>query len=214
MELLDKIIELISNKGLSLTISIIVIYGAVQLMNIFLEKMKYNLKSKSHDNLLETRKSIDKHINEALERVMLRTKADRAFVFEFHNGTTSLGGLPFLKMSNTYEVVEAGIKPQKYNLEQLSCSMYDSLLHIILEEDYVLLNINDRNKDIKNIVYETLIVQGIHKTILIKITDVHRRTIGYVGIDYCRKDKDSHGESDIVILNELAIEFGALLSVK
>ena len=63
-----------------------------------------------HDRLMAHRLSIEDEINTLLERICYETGADAAFIFEFHNGTNNLSGMPFFYMDMTYEKIIANDK--------------------------------------------------------------------------------------------------------
>lgn len=210
---MNEIVSLIETKGLAITISAIAIYFSIQLINIYLDKLKTQTKEKKHDELLEIRKKINLEIEKSLEKIMLKTSSSRAFVFEYHNGLTGLGGLPFLKMSNTYEVCNEGVSSQQSNLENMSCSMFSSLLNKIEEREFVLLDTKDRCKDLTNLTYETLVEQDVDKTLIVKLVNTKKSVIGYIGLDYCNGN-ENFNKKHIKQLQELALEVGALLSVK
>ena len=201
-------IEMIVKYGTPLVITAIVLYGAFNLMNIGIAKLESTClpaerEAANHDRLLEVRKNIDRSINIALERVLMRTNADRAFVFEFHNGGANLGGLPFIKMSNTYEVVDTGIAPQRQNLGQVSLSMLSGFVSEISTKPYLTINVSDRDEKIPNIYYETLLAQGTHSCILVRISDIRGKIIGYCGVDFVREGKSGRRQADICLIKEI-----------
>lgn len=214
---MEQFLEMITTYGAPFVITAIVLYGAFRVMNILIAKFenthKKTKEQQQHEALLEVRKNIDKTVNLSLERVLMRTGADRAFIFEFHNGGSNLGGLPFLKMSNTYEVVDTGIIPQRMHLENMSTSMYYALLSQIIEKDHLVIYTNIVEEGIPQIAYETLKFQKIHTTVLVRISDVKGRVVGYTGIDFVREEKQLQGNSHIQQVKALALEIGALLSV-
>lgn len=210
---MNEIIKIIETDGLAIVISALVVYGAAQTMNIFLDRLREKTIEKTHVELLEVRRRINIEINTMLERVMYKTNASRAYVFEFHNGLTGLGGLPFLKMSNTYEVCQGGISCHQRNLENMPCNLYSAFLHEIEINDYVLLDVNNRIDRIPNHTYELLVEQDVEKTLVVKLMNSKKMQIGFIGLDYC-VCKDEYKEEHIEILEDLAKEIGALLSVK
>lgn len=46
-----------------------------------------------------------------LKELLISSNADRAWLIEYHNGTKSLTGLPFLYGSMTSEEVKEGVRP-------------------------------------------------------------------------------------------------------
>ena len=58
-----------------------------------------------HKTLMDYRFSINDEIHGLLEQMCHDTGAKGAWIFEFHNGSNNLSGLPFFFMNMTYEVV-------------------------------------------------------------------------------------------------------------
>lgn len=214
---MKEILDMLVAYGTPLVITALVLYGAIRLMNIYIKKLEAasspNKEKQRHIELLELRKTVDKTVNLILERALIRSGSDRVFIFEFHNGGENVLGLPFLRMTNTYEVVDTGIIPQKFNLQAMSLSMYSALISKIIEKTYIVLRVDQREPDIPAIVYETLIAQGIHTCVLVRILDPRDRPIGYAGMDYTRTGKRLDVNRDINTIVDTATEVGALLAV-
>lgn len=64
-----------------------------------------------HNKLMEHRLSIDSDMSLLLKELCEETGASASFVFEFHNGTNNLSGLPFFYMDMTYEHIACNDKP-------------------------------------------------------------------------------------------------------
>ena len=63
-------------------------------------------------------------INNALNDLMIDTKADRAYIFRFHNGITYYTGTHKARMSCDYEVVRRGISSEAQRLQNLPTALY------------------------------------------------------------------------------------------
>jgi hypothetical protein len=192
-----------------------VIFFMVKFGNLYFDNMKRKRDVKEHDGQAIFRYRIGKTINIMLERTVLKTRADRAYVFEFHNGNISLGGLPFLKMTNTYEALNDGASSEMYKREGISFHMFPSFVDAILNRDFVIIDLTDRTPEFSTLVYENCAEHGVVKTLRVKITDIHRRVIGYLGLDYCtdRAMDKSEVVENIKILRDVAKELSGLLSV-
>ena len=70
----------------------------------FLERYE-QFKDKKHTEEVDKRLEISPKIQIILDKLLLTTKANRAYIIEFHNGTNNLNGLPFLFGDMTYEEV-------------------------------------------------------------------------------------------------------------
>lgn len=207
---MGEIITLVTNHGLSLAIAILVLYGGVRLMNIYLEKLKVNLNKKQPDNLVENRLKIDEEINHLLERVLLKTGADRISILEFHNGDKNLSGMPFIKLTNTYEVCDKDTPSQQSDYINLPCSLFSKFIDKVLKNKYVLIDVNNDNSNFLSITMALLKKWNVKKAIYAKIIDNHDRYIGFVGIQYCDNSIENL-DSILSTLNESAIELGVML---
>ena len=211
---MGEVIQLISTYGLALVISGLVIYFAIQFGNIALEEARRKRDAKRHDGLAAMRNQVSTTINALIERTLLRARACRVYVFEFHNGTQTMGGLPFLKMTNTYEALGEGAKSEAHRRENMSLQLYSSFIDALCANDYLVMDVNDRTGDYSQLVYETLVERGIAVTVRAKIMDINKKVIGYLGIDFCNEEPDSATVRDSVgIVQDVAVELGALLSV-
>lgn len=83
--------------------------------------MEYDKQAKDKENL---RRGINPKINSLLDRALVNTKADRIFIFEYHNGTQSLVGVPFIYAEMTYERYKDGVIPTLDEFSKLNTSRY------------------------------------------------------------------------------------------
>lgn len=70
----------------------------------FLERYE-QFKDRQHTAEIDKRVEVSPKIQIILDKLLLATKANRAFLIEVHNGTNNLNGLPFLFGDMTYEEV-------------------------------------------------------------------------------------------------------------
>ena len=209
---MKEILDLISSNGLAIVISGLVLYFAIRLCNTLLDNLKRGQSEKEHDELAALRREVSMEINKYLERVVLLARANRAYVFEFHNGTVSLGGLPFLKMSCTYEALH-NATPEQHKRENMSLLLFSSFVDQIYNNEVVVLDVNNRIEGESPFMYEMLVERGVSITVRARIMDLSRKVIGYVGIDFCEPADDAAIEQGITVMKEAAAELGALLSV-
>ena len=218
MDGISAIINYLEAYTVSLVITAIVIFFSIRFGNLGFEYIANRLKGKKHEELIDVRANVNKTVNSLIDRAMLRTNACRAYVFEFHNGITALGGLPFLKMSCTYEFVNEGVKSAQYMRDNIPLSLYSSMVDGIIENDYIVLDPNNRSEPYTHLIYEMLVEQQTLKSIRVKILNSYKQVIGCFGVDFCREDRLPKTEEDMVLttklLKETAMKIGVLLSVK
>ena len=75
-----------------------------------------------HTEAMYLREQNDMKIHILTEKLNYRVNSSRTMVLEFHNGLENTGGLPFRKMTATYEAINVGIHPiaEDYNNVNLS----------------------------------------------------------------------------------------------
>ena len=212
---MEEIIKLISTYGLSVVISGLVLFFAVKLGNALFDDYKKKRAEKTEDTLAEARNHVSTTIMAILERTLLRAHCDRAYVFEFHNGTTSMGGLPFMKMTNTYEALGEGARSEMAGRENMPMQMYTTFINSITTNNCIIMDTRNRTDVATGFEYETLVARGVAVSVRAKIKDINMRVVGYFGIDYCQ-DKpvdDAVVEASIGLVQGAANEIGALLTV-
>jgi len=138
-----------------------------------------------HNEAVKTRLRITPEVKSVLKELLLQTHASRAYVFEFHNGTTSLGGMPFIYMSNTYEVLAQAASSQMHARQTMPFTLFDTFITQIIQRDVVTVDVRNRSDDFDPMIYETIAKRGTTVLVGTKLLDEHKRIIGYLGIDYC-----------------------------
>ncbi|MCL1789858.1 MAG: hypothetical protein FWG40_00615 [Peptococcaceae bacterium] len=210
---IKELLDLVNTHGLALLITIIVVFFAFKFGNLGFEHVKGKLTGEKHEGLLDLRAQVSPAINTILDRTMLRLAADRAYVCEYHNTGGGFGGLPFAKMSCTYEALNSGVGSQMDARRDMFLSSYSTHINDLTARDYVVLDVNNRTDADTNLGYETLASRGVIKTLRAKITDTNKRPIGYIGADYSVDDARFRESEFARIIMETALEIGALLSV-
>ena len=213
---LEQNLKIISTYGLAVFISATVIYFAIRYGHIHLDEFKQKHGLKKHDELAIVRNQISTTINTLLERTLLKTHACRVYIFEFHNGAVSMSGLPFLKMTNTYEVLDGNTRTEMHKRENMPFQLFSSFVEAIYSKDYLIMDVDNRTNEYSQFVYETLVERDIAITVRTKITDINKRVIGYLGIDYTKNKPIDEAmiQKSIQTIQDAATEIGALLTVK
>ena len=70
-----------------------------------------------------------------LEKLMYRTDADRVMLLEFHNSGKSNSGLPFAKITCTYECLNDSIYPISSEYQNIQLSLFP-FTNLLLKEKY------------------------------------------------------------------------------
>jgi len=96
---------------------------------------------------------------------------------------------------------------------ELDLHSYSTFINSLMSGDYVILDVNNRDETAGRFGYETLIERGVSVTVRAKVTDVNRKAIGYVGVDFREPPSPDMVDEAVREVQEMAAELGALLSV-
>lgn len=125
---LEKALSLIKSYKLWDFIKAFIVVGMVSIMVFCITQpdkvFQYfnNAGKKAHDELLEQRLNQTHKIQSSIERLLYKVHASRVTLLEMHNGVNSIGGLPFLKATATFEALNDNVMPisNQYNEVNLS----------------------------------------------------------------------------------------------
>lgn len=132
----------------------------------------------------ETKESFekDKVINAMLRDVIVDYKADRAKLIQFHNGTHSLGGVPFRYLSITHERVATGVSSEILNYQQIPTSVMGEFITPLMAKNLVV--IRDVNEIQEASFKQLMLQQGTTAKCMYPIFDPTGRFTAYLTIDY------------------------------
>ena len=94
-------------------------------------------KETKHLENLELRKEMQPQIYATLGTFLEKTKADRAFIIELHNGSNNLNGVPFLHGSVTYDKSREGLEPIDEDYQNLSLSRFSMSTYLHANYSYM-----------------------------------------------------------------------------
>ena len=94
-------------------------------------------KETRHLENLELRKEMQPQIYAILGTFLEKTRADRAFIVELHNGSNNLNGVPFLHGSVTYDKSREGLEPIDEDYQNLSLSRFSMSTYLHANYNYI-----------------------------------------------------------------------------
>jgi len=144
-------------------------------------------------------------VHTILEHTMEGMDADRAYLFQFHNGTHGLSEKQFMFYSNTHEVCRPGVSPEILNLQRLPLSMLSASWFPELEKKswFQRLTKDEPHTQTKLILEK----QGIRAVAIARIL-YSGNLIGFIGVDYVR---ETPAKIDSAQLTEAANMIQAIL---
>lgn len=147
--------------------------------------VKKHIQKKSASRELEEATHKNENILRLLKTLLEEVQCDRAYIFEFHNGTYFSSGLPIQKFTCSYEVVDEGISSECSNPGEYRVSNFNSYIKkIITERDVCIPNVNDivEHPLLKGLLEE----KGVKSLYNIPIRDISGKTIGFIGVDFVK----------------------------
>lgn len=148
---------------------------------------------KSHFNKIMNQFKQAPRLHSVLKTYRDRIGCDHIFFGTFHNGSTSISGIPYCK----FDITAEKFKPGYNNNDRELAIMYkdsDVLIHdclpvILSQEEYVYYRIDENGcselEDIDDILYRRCIGRGIKQIAINLIRDNNSNPVGFVGcIDF------------------------------
>ena len=137
-------------------------------------------------------------INKTLAAMMDSTNADRAYLFQFHNGARLVSGKHYYYYSNTHEIVRPGVSSEMGGLQKLPMSLLvPTWIPLLIRGDSFAEWTRDEKHEYSKKLLED---QGIVYIAISPIMDETKSyPIGFVGIDYVGSEVN---ENAIIIVKE------------
>lgn len=138
---------------------------------------------KKRKTLIETIE-IGNKVDNVLDILLEETNADRAYVFQFHNGDYFYSGLSIDKMTNTHEKVSQGISYEQLKYRDVATAPFRFLIgKIISVPTYCFPN----TEEIPH--YNTKLMmldRGVKSCMFASMNDNVKRPVGFIGLDYVK----------------------------
>lgn len=125
-------------------------------------------------------------IQQMLNDLLLKYKADRSYIFKFHNGITYFDGKHKNHQSLAYEVCGRGISSEKMQLQNLPTSLFPVFLQEVMLNKMIYTDINEIKENATRIALKD---QGI-KSIIVSPVFKDGYFIGYIGLDFVKDYMD------------------------
>lgn len=212
---MEHLSEIITAVGGEIGLLLAAVIGGVIIHAVNYVKDAYKKRKGSKRESIPRMVENDVEIYKLLSAVMMTTKASRASVFQFHNGTHYVNTASQMKMSCTHEMVADGISKEVKNMQNLLISQYATTVNTIISNPFTTLRTtNHENEDFIQILRS----QGVDTAIFAPFsrgTDIE----GYISISYLDslsenfpEESDSSIEARIGYnLSECSLRIGYLL---
>jgi hypothetical protein len=124
---IDNLAHMVEQHGISLILLIIILFWLFPKIN-FIWKQQVEIRGRRGNESVEATIKFNIATKALLREAMLNLKADWCTLWQFHNGTYSIGKnhLPFMYLSVTHEVHTPGMKPMLNTFHSIPLAMIDT----------------------------------------------------------------------------------------
>ena len=183
MNEIKSILEVIRRMKTTVILILFVVFVLFYYKPLITEVVETNVKKPD-----EVKKDINNSvlIQQMLNDLLLKYKADRSYIFKFHNGITYFDGKHKNHQSLAYEVCGRGISSEKMQLQNLPTSLFPVFLQEVMLNKMIYTDINEIKENATRIALKD---QGI-KSIIIAPVFKEGYFIGYIGLDFVKEYMD------------------------
>lgn len=189
---ITKIANMTWKQVLTFFFVVLIVLGAVGVISYMCAgraaneavKTQLEIQRKIHDYEMNMRLENSAALNSLVVQLMYETKADRVLLAEYHNGSSNISGIPFLKWSVTFESFtdEMGFSVAN-DYQQQQITLYPFITHI--GENYLYRGFVDEElKNIDKSYAYKLLSHGIEYIIVSQIVNSRGSKCGMLILEY------------------------------
>ena len=142
-----------------------------------------------HNEQMQIRRDIKPLVTDLWKNTLNEMDADRAFIFELHNGSNNTAGLPFIHCTMTYEETARNIEPIDEDYQNLSLTRF-SFPEYLHEHDLWFGTVEEF-ADIDKKLASRMQNNGATYLVITTIRSENSE-IGYFGFTYCNNKEHKH----------------------
>lgn len=131
---------------------------------------------------------VSDEIDQALQKILEETNADRVSLVQYHNGGKGINKQSFLKMSMTNEQVKLGIKPFISNFKDQFRSVLAYFVKEINRNNYCYIDDVEAVKEVDISMYEFMKDRGVYSKFGIGVRNKENTIIGFICVEYLNKN--------------------------
>lgn len=226
---LSDIVELIENHGFAVVIVILIFFASFKFFEKFFDWFLALIKrafdkswngdgKENHNAALVSRKRFFASmrrlecVDDMLDQLRQVTGADRIAVFQYHNGGTTVAGIPYLRCSMTNEVLGRGNQPNMPMLQGLPVAMFGRWNRMVANHSTIHLpNIHDL-QETDPTTWEILTDQRVKSIYVSGLYDSYGLPLGFLTVEACLKPK-TLDPKQISEINDMTNRISGILSV-
>lgn len=204
LESLHELIDIADTHGLSMLLLLALLF--MYLIPRF-KKLEKRAELKADDTEhMEAIVRLEKEIIAILAQVANEVGCQSAVLWQFHNGTYSTYGIPFIFMSITHEFSVPNFTPRADLYQKIPQSVFIDVIEQLLEHHYVRLDRKMSSAAIKN----SYIRDGVECGYGLRVNGANSKMIGILCVTFSKKRVLK--ESQIVALQGYSARISMLLA--
>jgi len=211
-EIVDTWAHLIEQHGLSLVLLLLLLFlFFIPWVKKMMAKTDMQDKSSDNDHLIEVMHA-ETEIGELLGKMCAEYKASWVMVWQFHNNTASLGGVPFYKMSITNEFASVEVQRKADRYQNIPISFFSDVLDDIAENGSIFIGMDSPHTAITSS-YKS---EGIQNGYMLRLNNSQGKFIGMLSMTFTKlhevtsnevKTFAEYGDRISMILNTLSASY-------
>jgi len=187
------------------------IVAGTTILSIFIKELVQSKNNKKQACVVKYTKK-NENVQKAVDFTRNATQADRAYVFEFHNGDSFYSGNHQQKFSCTYESLDAGVSSENMRLQDLRVSTFNAFIKDVLGiHGEKLFRLEDIESIDSPLLRNWLDERGIRSCYAFPIETLNHGVVGIICIDYTKKKTEIYKKDIDLIQNQAKIISGYLI---
>jgi len=187
------------------------IVAGTTILSIFIKELVQSKNNKKQACVVRYTKK-NENVQKAVDFTRNSTQADRAYVFEFHNGDSFYSGNHQQKFSCTYESLDAGVSSENMKLQDLRVSTFNAFIKDVLGiHGEKLFRLEDIESIDSPLLRNWLDERGIRSCYAFPIETLNHGVVGIICIDYTKKKTEIYKKDIDLIQNQAKIISGYLI---
>jgi hypothetical protein len=144
---MENLSEIITSVGIETGMLLGAVVGGIVIHGISTLKTAYSNRKDAKRESIPSMVETDVEIYKLLSEILLKSKASRASVFQFHNGTHYVNSASQMKISCTHEVVADGISKEAKNMQNMLISQYAKIVNDIISKPYTVIDVGSSDSE-------------------------------------------------------------------
>lgn len=187
------------------------IVAGTTIISIFIKELVQAKKNKQNACVVKYTKQ-NENVQKALDFTRNEITADRAYIFEFHNGDHFYSGNHQQKFSCTYESLNSGVSSESMRLQDLRVSTFNAFIKDVLgihgDKSFTLEDIEGIDSPLlRNWLEE----RGVRSSYAFPIETLNHGVVGIICIDFTKKKTEIYKKDINLIENQAKIISGYLI---